>query len=49
VAGRHDDLTDGTKAGVAVVGDGPEARFTRFRSGPPPEAGTRMITPEEGP
>lgn len=47
VAGRDDDLTRGTHAGVAVVGDVPDARFTRFRSGPPPEAGTRMITPEE--
>ncbi|HMJ78249.1 MAG TPA: hypothetical protein VK507_19870 [Iamia sp.] len=49
VAGRDDDLADGTHAGVAVVGDGPDARFTRFRSAPPDEAGTRMITPGEGP
>jgi hypothetical protein len=48
VAGRDDDLAAGTHAGVAVVGDVPEARFTRFRSAPPAEAGTRMITPEEG-
>lgn len=49
VAGRDDDLVDGTHAGVAVVGDEPDARFTRFRSAPTDEAGTRMITPEEGP
>ncbi|HEV7721703.1 MAG TPA: hypothetical protein VGO60_10480 [Iamia sp.] len=49
VAGRDDDLTDGTHAGVAVVGDHPGARFTHFRSAPPDEAGTRMITPGEGP
>ncbi len=49
VAGRADDLVDGTHAGVAVVGDVPDARFTRFRSAPPDEAGTRMVTPEEGP
>lgn len=48
VAGRDDDLADGTHAGVAVLGEVPDARFTRFRSGPPDDAGTRMITPEEG-
>jgi hypothetical protein len=49
VAGRDDDLTAGTHAGVAVVGDVPAARFTRFRSAPPAEASTHMVTPEEGP
>lgn len=49
VAGRDDDLADGTHAGVAVLGDVPDARFTRFRSAPPDDAGTRMVTPEEGP
>ncbi len=46
-AGRDDDLATGTRAGVAVVGDDDGARFTRFRTAPPEDAGTRMITSEE--
>jgi len=49
VAGRDDDLTSGTHAGVAVLGEVPGARFTRLRTTPPEPAGTRMITPQEGP
>ncbi|HEX7132053.1 MAG TPA: hypothetical protein VF228_05725 [Iamia sp.] len=48
VAGRDDDLTAGTHAGVAVLGEVPDARFDRFRSAPPDAAGTRMITPGGG-
>jgi hypothetical protein len=51
-AGREDDLTTGTHAGIAVMGDGAavaEARFTRLRTRPPEEPGTRTVTPGGGP
>ena len=48
VAGRDDDLAEGRHAGVAVLGDVPDARFARFRSAPPDDAGTRMVAPGGG-
>lgn len=49
VAGREDDLVDGTHAGVAVVGDADGARFTRLRTRPPGSATVRTVEPEAGP